>query len=78
LSANINVVGPFSPLLSGEDPQVERERPFLSDRRSKVLEYVFMHSTPLPGIDAIAVHQVRRPPRMVNIPFLRERRERRK
>jgi hypothetical protein len=37
--------------MSGEDPEIERERPFLSGRRLKVLQYVFMHSTPLPCID---------------------------
>ena len=37
-------------LIGEEDPEMERERPFLSDKQSRLFEYVFMHSTPRQSI----------------------------
>ncbi len=50
LSVGINAPEPFSTLLGGEDPEIEREQPFLLENTTGLFEYVFMHSTPLQGI----------------------------
>ena len=50
LSTDTNALGPISTLLDGEDPEVEREQPFLLERPSKILGYVFMYATPLQSI----------------------------
>ena len=50
LSADINAPGPISASLGEEDPVVEREQPFLLEKPSRFLGYVFIHSTPLQSI----------------------------
>ena len=50
LSADINAPGPISASLGEEDPEVEREQPFLLEKPPRFLGYVFMHSTPLQSI----------------------------